>query len=50
MDNIYIGRKKEWNIATCGNMDGPRKHHTERDKSCKEDYYMISLICQMWKT
>ena len=25
----YSVTKKEWNIAICSNMDGPRDHHTE---------------------
>ena len=26
---ILLGHKKEWNDATCGNMDEPRDCHTE---------------------
>ena len=37
--------KKEWNIATCNNMDGARECHTKWGKSDKDRYYMISLIC-----
>ena len=50
--NIYTGvllsHKKEWNNATCGNMDEPRDCHTEWSKSDK-DKYMISLICGIFK-
>ena len=41
----YSAIKKEWNIAICSNMDGPRVYHTKWNKSDKDKYYMISLIC-----
>ena len=27
-NGLLLGHKKEWNIATCSNMDGPRDYHT----------------------
>ena len=43
--NGLRSHKKEWNIATCSNMDGARECHTKWGKSDKDRYYMISHIC-----
>ena len=32
----YSAIKKEWNNATCSNMDGPRDYHTKGSKSDRE--------------
>ena len=32
-NGILLRHKKEWNIATCSNMDGPRGYHTKWSKS-----------------
>ena len=39
-----FSHKKEWNLAICDNMDGPRGYYPKWDKSEKEKYHMISLI------
>ena len=33
---ILLSHKKEWNIANCSNMDGPRDYHTNWSKSERE--------------
>ena len=33
---ILLSHKKEWNIAICNNMDGPRDYHTRWSKSDRE--------------
>ena len=38
--------EKEWNIAICSNMDGPRSCHAEWSKLEKDKYHMVSPI--MW--
>ena len=43
---IYIQfHKKEWTLASCNNMDGPRVYYAKWNKSEKHKYCMISLIC-----
>ena len=42
---ILIGNKKELNLATRNNMDEPQEHYAKRNKSGKENYHLISLIC-----
>ena len=42
---ILLSHKKEQNNAICSNMDGPRDCHTKWNKSDKDKYHMISLIC-----
>ena len=32
-NGILLSHKKEWNIAICSNMDGPRDYHTKWSKS-----------------
>ena len=41
----YSAIKKEWNFAICNNMDGLGGYHAKWDKSEKDEYCMISLIC-----
>ena len=43
-NGILLSHRKEGN-AICSNMDGPRDCHTKWNKSEKEKYYMISLMC-----
>ena len=38
-------KKKEWNNAICGNMNGSRDYHAKSDKS---KYHMMSSICGIW--
>ena len=40
---------KEWNNATCSNMDGPRDDHTKWRKSDKDRYHLMQLICRIWE-
>ena len=39
----YSAIKKEWNIAICSNIDGPREYHTKWSKTEKDKY-----ITYMW--
>ena len=39
--------KKEWNLAINDNMDGPERYYAKWNKSEKEKYHMISLICEI---
>ena len=50
-NGILFSHKKEWNNATCSNMDGPRDDHTRWSKSDRERQidHMISLICGIYK-
>lgn len=45
--NTYVlSHKKEWNIATCGNVDGPRDYHASevsRRKTEKDINYIWNL-------
>ena len=52
--NMYNGKllshHKEWNLSICNNMDGPRRYYPKKlNKSDKDKYYMISLICEIFK-
>ena len=42
--------KKEWNNATCSNIDGPRYYHIKWSKPDKDKYHMISLIWRILQT
>ena len=49
MGHVYKGilfsHKKEWNNATCSNIDGPKNYHTKWSKLDKESkHYMIFII------
>ena len=46
---ILLSHEKEWNNAICGYIDGPRDYHTKWDKSKKDRYHMIQLICDIQK-
>ena len=35
-NGILLSHEKEWNNATCSNMDGPRDHHTKWSKPDRE--------------
>ena len=41
----YSAIKKEWNNATFSNMGTTRDYHTKWDKSEKDKYHMVSIIC-----
>ena len=35
-NGIVLSHKKEWNLAICNNMDGPRDYHDKWNKSDRE--------------
>ena len=39
--------EKEWNFATCSNVDELRGHYAKWNKSEKDKYCMIPLICEI---
>ena len=45
-NGILLSHKKEWNIAICNNIDGPRDYHTDWSKSDKERqiFYAITYM------
>ena len=42
---ILLGHKKEWDLANCSNMDGPRGYYSDWNMSEKDKFYMVSLMC-----
>ena len=46
-DGILLSHKKEWNFAIYSNMNETGRHYAKWNKSDKDKYYMISLICGM---
>ena len=45
-----LSHKTEWNNAICGHTDGFRDYLTKWNKSEKDRYHVISLICERkWK-
>ena len=46
IDNgMLLSHQKEWNLVIYSDMDGARMYYAKRNKSEKDRYYMISLIC-----
>ena len=45
MEYLLFSHKKEWNLAICNDMDGAREYNAKWNKSEKDKYHMISLIC-----
>ena len=43
----YLAIKKEWNLAICDNMDGPRDCHTEWNKS-NRGKQIVYIFTYMW--
>ena len=43
----YYAAKKQWNKATCGNVDGPGNYHTKWNKSDRERQISYD-ITYMW--
>ena len=41
--------KKNENFAICSNMDGLGWYYAKWNKSEKDKYYMLSLICIIWE-
>lgn len=46
---IFFNYKKAGNLAICDNMNGPGGPYAERNKSEKDKYCMISVICGIKK-
>ena len=45
-----VRHKKEWNLATCNNMDGPRGYYARWNKSKKERQILYDfIICRIQK-
>ena len=42
-NGILLSHKKEWNNASCGNMDEPRDYHSKWSQE-KDKYHAISFI------
>ena len=43
-NGILFSYKKEWNNASCSNMDGPRDYHAKWSKPDKDKYHMITYM------
>ena len=48
-NRILLSHNKQQNNAICSNMDELRDCHTEWNKSEKDKYHMISIICGIKK-
>ena len=46
-NGIVLSHKKEWNIAICSNMDGPRECHTEWSKSKTNIWYRLYVASKI---
>ena len=44
---ILLSLQKERNFTICNDRDGARVHYAKQNKSEKDRYYMISLICRI---
>ena len=44
---ILPSHKKEWNLAICNSMNGPRRYYAKWNKSDKDKYHTISLTCEI---
>ena len=42
----YLAIKKELNIATCNNIDGPREYHNEWNKADRERLFCYHLYME----
>ena len=42
-NGILLSHKKEWNIAICNNMDGPKEYHTKWSQTKTN-----IICCHMW--
>ena len=49
--NIAQPLKKEWSLAICDDMNGPRKYYAKWNGQTEKDKcHMIALICGIWRT
>ena len=46
-NGILLSYIKEWNISICNNMAGSTEYNAKWNKSEKDKYFMISLICRI---
>ena len=44
-NGISFTCKKEWDLAICNKMDGSVRYYAKWNKSERDKYHMISLIC-----
>ena len=44
-NGILFSHKRQWNLAICDNMDETIDYNPKWNKSDKDKYHMISLIC-----
>jgi len=42
---ILFSHKEEWNLIICNEVGGAREYYARWNKSEKDKYHMISLIC-----
>ena len=47
---ILLSHQKEWNFAICNNIDGLGRYYAKWNKSDKDKYCMISLICRIYNS
>ena len=45
-NGILLNHKKEWNLASCDNIDGPREYYAKWNKSDSER--QIHIWFHMW--
>ena len=46
-NGILLSHKKEWNLAICNNMDGPRQYNAKWNKAVRERKTLYAFI-SMW--
>ena len=44
-EKYYSALKKDWNLAICDSMDGPRGYYAKWNKLEKDRHGMFSLMC-----
>ena len=49
-NGILLGDQKEWKLIIYNSVDGTRVYYATRNKSEKDRYHMISLLCGIWET
>ena len=48
-NGILLDNQKEWNLASCNNMDGTREYYAKQNKSVKERQiqYDFTHMCNL---
>ena len=46
-NGILVSHQKEWILAICNSVDGTREYYAKQNKSVKEKYHMVLLICRI---